>query len=190
MSKVLLLASGMSAREVDDYDYKANGWTIVAINNGWLAHEDWDHWVRSSDFNGRRPKIKPGQVECRRYGHILKLYGDHDECGYSITLCAGYYSLHILKPTVIGLLGADMNYTPDDNGHTHIYGVGNDIKRNGMPDPDRMVKHHARGNPNYLSDIYMRFHSVAKESGCDVYNLSTVKDTRLPYPKARPEDFK
>lgn len=190
MTKVLLLASGMSAREVDDYNYQANGWKIVAINNGWMAYEDWDHWVRSNDFNGARPHvIKDHQVECKKYGDILNHYGGHKECGYSITLCAGYYSLYKLKPSVIGFLGADMNYTPDKEGNTHIYGLGNDIKKRGIPDPDRMVQQYAKGNQNYLSDIYMRFHSIAQENKCDVYNFSSVEDTRLPYPKAKPRDF-
>ena len=190
MTKVLLLASGMSAKEVDDYNYKSNGWTIVAINNGWMATDEWDHWVRSNDFNGARPHvIKDHQVECKKYGDILGHYGGHKECGYSITLCAGYYALYMLKPQVIGFLGADMNYTPDKEGNTHIYGLGNDIKKRGIPDPDRMVNQYSKGNPNYLSDIYMRMFDVAKRDGCDVYNLSSVEDTRLPYPKATPRDF-
>lgn len=190
MTKVLLLASGMSAKEVDDYNYKSNGWTIVAINNGWMATDEWDHWVRSNDFNGARPHvIKDHQVECKKYGDILNHYGGHKECGYSITLCAGYYALYMLKPQVIGFLGADMNYTPDKEGNTHIYGLGNDIKKRGIPDPDRMVTQYSKGNPNYLSDIYMRMFDIAKRDGCDVYNLSSVEDTRLPYPKATPRDF-
>lgn len=185
-----MLASGMSAREVDDYNYKANDWIIVAINNGWMAYEDWDHWVRSGDFNGTRPhSIKPHQIECMNYGKILNMYGGHKKCGYSITLCAGYYALYTLKPSIIGFLGADMNYTPDKEGNTHIYGLGNDIKKRGIPDPDRMVQQYSKGNENYLNDIYMRFHTIAKENECDVYNLSSVKDTRLPYPKASPRDF-
>ena len=190
MTKVLLLASGMSAKEVDDYNYKSNGWTIVAINNGWMATDEWDHWVRSNDFNGARPHvIKDHQVECKKYGDILNHYGGHKECGYSITLCAAYYALYMLKPQVIGFLGADMNYTPDKEGNTHIYGLGNDIKKRGIPDPDRMVTQYSKGNPNYLSDIYMRMFDIAKRDGCDVYNLSSVEDTRLPYPKATPRDF-
>lgn len=190
MTKVLLLASGMSAKEVDNYDYKSNGWTIVAINNGWIAYDNWDHWVRANDFKGERPDIKPGQIECKRYGDILAKYGGHKSCGYSITLCAGYYALHTLKPNVIGFLGADMNYTPDKDGNTHIYGVGYDIKERGIPDPDRMVNQYAKDNENYLTDIYMRFHSVASENGCDVYNFSSIEDTRLPYPKSSPGKFK
>lgn len=191
MTKVLILASGMSAKEVHDYKYKENGWTIVAVNNGWMATEEWDHWVYSSDYKGNSPeKIKPHQTKCQKYGHILNKYGGHRKCGYSITLCAGYYTLYTLKPKVIGFLGADMNYTPDENGHTHIYGVGFDIKTRGVPDPDRMVEHWSKGDPDYLTNIYNRFKGVAQESRCSVYNFSSMEDTRLPYPKASPNDFK
>lgn len=188
--KVLILASGLSAREVDDYDYKKNGWKIVAVNNGWLAHDDWDHWVRSRDFNGQVPKtLKKGQVICQQYGNILDQYGGHVACGYSITLAASYYALHTFNPSVIGYLGADMNYTPNSEGSTHIYGLGNDIKKNGIPDPDRMVKVWGNGEPNYLNDLYMRFHSIAGDRSCSVFNFSSLEDTRLPYPKADPRNF-
>lgn len=191
MNKVLLLASGMSASEVHDYDYKANGWTIVAINNGWQVTEDWDIWVRPPDFDGKRPEvIKDTQEVCKQYSESLKHFGGHKACGYSITLCASYYSLWKYKPDVMGFLGCDMNYTPDADGNTHIYGIGSDIKKRGIPDPDRMVQQYAKGNENYLNDIYMRLVSEAERwSNCKVYNLSSVIDTRLPYNKAKPFDF-
>jgi hypothetical protein len=191
MNKVLLIASGMSAKEVHDYDYKANGWTIVAINNGWRVTEDWDLWVHAGDFDGERPEvIKDTQEECKKYADSLKHFGGHKECGYSITLCASYYSLWKYKPDVMGFLGCDMNYTPDADGNTHIYGVGSDIKKRGIPDPDRMVAQYAKGNENYLNDLYMRLVSEAESwSNCKVYNLSSVTDTRLPYNKAKPVDF-
>jgi len=191
MNKILLLASGMSANEVHDYDYKANGWTIVAINNGWQVTEDWDLWVRPGDFDGKVPEvIKDTQEVCAKYAESLNHFGGHKECGFSITLCASYYALWKYKPSVIGFLGADMNYTPDADGNTHIYGVGSDIKKRGIPDPDRMVRQYAKGNENYLNDIYMRLVSEAERwSNCKVYNLSSVIDTRLPYNKAKPFDF-
>lgn len=191
MNKVLLLASGMSASEVHDYDYKANGWTIVAINNGWQVTEDWDIWVRPGDFDGKRPEvIKDTQEVCAKYSESLSHFGGHKACGYSITLCASYYSLWKYKPDVMGFLGCDMNYTPDADGNTHIYGIGSDIKKRGIPDPDRMVQQYAKGNENYLNDIYMRLVSEAERwSNCKVYNLSSVIDTRLPYNKAKPFDF-
>lgn len=191
MKKVLIVAAGFSAKQIDDYPYKENGWEIVAVNNGWQATNDWNWWVRPGDFAGIRPKeYGPFQREVRRYGGSLGKFGGQLACGYSITLNAGYWALDHLKPSVIGFLGADMNYTPKEDGSTAIYGVGHDIKTNGIPDPDRMVNVYAKGNDNYLNDIYMRFADEAKRHiNCRVVNLSNDPDTRLPYEKANPEDF-
>jgi hypothetical protein len=189
MTKVLLVASGMSAKQIDEYDYKSNGWKIVAVNNGWLACEDiWDFWIRSNDFKGSTPtNLKPKQAIVKSYGPSLMLFGGQKACGYSITLNAGYWVLANLKPTLIGLLGADMNYTPDDKGHTHIYGTGNDIIKNGIPDPDRMANMYGAGNKDYLSDIYLRLEEKAKENNCDVVNVSHTVETRLPYKRIKPD---
>lgn len=190
MNKVLLIASGLSANQYKDYDYKSNGWTIVAINNGWQITNDWSHWIRPPDYKGMRPKaLSRHQKIVERYSIQILKYGGQNACGFSITLTAGYWSLSELNPDVIGFLGADMNYTPDKNGKTHIYGVGHDIKANGISDPDRMVKVYGKNDPDYLKNIYMRFHDIAKDEGCAVYNFSTDENTRLPYTKAHPKDF-
>jgi hypothetical protein len=185
MKKVLILASGLSAKQYDDYDYKANGWTVVAVNNGWMAAENqWDYWVRANDYKGSRPtKILPHQTEVKRYGDSLRKYGGHHLCGYSITLCASYYSLDVIKPKVIGYLGADMNYEPNENGDTHIYGVGYDIQKNGIPDPDRMIKRYGGDDPKYITRIYNRFADIAEKEGVKIYNFSIMENTRLPYNK-------
>lgn len=197
MNKVLLVASGKSALEAYDYDYKANGWTVVAVNNGWHAVPDlWDYWVRSPDFKGKKPtgdEIKEHQTIVKKYGPSLGKYGGQAACGYSITLNAGYWALDVLKPSVLGFLGADMNYTPASDGSTHFYGVGWDVQNNagGLPDPDRMVNMYGKESKDtYLHDIYMRLDEWAEKQECGVYNLSSVKDTRLPYTKALPSDFK
>jgi hypothetical protein len=87
---------------------------------------------------------------------------------------------------VIGLLGADMNYTPNENGDTHIYGVGFDIQKNSIPDPDRMIDRYGQDDPNYLNNIYMRLARKAEERDCKVYNLSQNIETRLPYERCNP----
>ena len=79
-----------------------------------------------------------------------------------------------------------MNYKPDEKGNTHFYGKGYDIQKWKMPDPDLMVKvqkQKGNNNPNYLTDIYMRFYDIAEKQGTKCYNLSKDPDTRLPYPK-------
>jgi hypothetical protein len=191
MTKVLLIASGFSARQINEYEYKKNGWKVIAINNGWMACEDlWDFWIKSNDYNGEYPKKpKPSQTIVKAYSPALKIFGGQKACGYSITLNAGYWALANLKPSVIGLLGADMNYTPDENGHTHIYGEGNDIKKRGMPDPDRMVDVHGDGKPDFLNRIYLRLEEKAKGTKCRVVNLSHSIDTRLPYERVTPDSL-
>ena len=63
-----------------------------------------------------------------------------------------------------------------------LYGIGYDIEKYGMSDPDRMVDKYSMGNPNYLNDVYMRFYNICKDRNVEVYNLSTDSKTRLPYP--------
>ena len=196
-SKVLLVASGMSATQYQDYDYKGNGWTVVAINNGWTAvRGDWDYWVRPGDYKGEKPSDNDrshGGVTVERYSPQLNNYGGQKACGYSITLNAAYWTLAELRPDVIAFLGADMNYTPDDKGNTHIYGKGYDIKTKGVADPDRMAemyKGQRKGAENetaeeYLQYIYNRLATTAEKAGCKVYNVSQGCDTRLPYPRER-----
>ena len=63
MNKVLILGSGFSAKQFDDYDYKSNGWTVVAVNNGYYATDLWDYWIHSEDFGGEYPEVKENQIE-------------------------------------------------------------------------------------------------------------------------------
>jgi hypothetical protein len=182
MKKVLLVASGLSANQFYDYDYKSNGWIIIAINNGWMACEkEWDYWIKSNDYNGAKALPKRPQVVVKEYGSALRQYGGQKACGYSITLNAGYWALANLKPDIMSFLGADMNYTPDEKGNTHIYGLGNDIKKNGIPDPDRMVIKHGGSKKEFLNDIYLRLEAHANKQNCQLYNVSHTLDTRLPY---------
>ena len=192
--KVLLVASGFSARQYSEYDWKGNGWTIVAINNGWQAVEgDWDYWIRPGDYKGKRPE---GREICgttiSKYNDEVRQFGGQPQCGYSIALTAGYWSLAKLKPNVLAYLGADMNYTPDKEGNTHIYGKGYDIEKNGKPDPDRMAERY-KGNKTekeYLNYIYKRLEDEARKKNCVVYNVSHTIDTRLPWKRVKPYDIK
>ena len=190
MNKVVLVGSGFSANQITDYDYKGNDWKIVAVNHGWKACPDlFDYWIRAADFKSDRPTIKEGQVEVKKYRDDLDKYGGHKACGYSIALCAGYWTLANLNPSIVGYLGSDMNYTPDENGHTHIYGVGLDIKKHKEPDPDRMVKRYGAGYTDYLKTIYLRLSEKAEKQNCKVYNLSKNIETRLPYERVEAQNL-
>jgi hypothetical protein len=183
--KILIIGSGKSGLDVSKYEKYFN--SIIAVNNAWALTEKWTYWIHPNDYEGSKPDlIKENQVEINAniYGPSLRKYGGIGECGFSIMLNASYWALDNLNPKQIYYLGADMSYIPDENGNTHFYGIGIDIKNRGMSDPDYMVKVRGKNDPNYLENIYKRFEKIAKDNNCDVFNLSEDKFTRLPYPKA------
>ena len=186
--KVLIIGSGPSAREYTNYPYIDNGWSVVCVNHAWTIEPECDMWVTASDYQSAGGLMPDKEMPRNNdYGLTLNHFGGHNECGFSITLAAAYNVLWMFKPKVVGFLGCDMNYTPDENGHTHIYGVGLDIKKDGVPDPDKMVAKQSHGKENYLENIYNRFADMANERDCAVFNLSTDPDTRLPYVQTTPE---
>lgn len=188
--KVLMLASGLSGAQVTEYPYKENGWYVIAINHGWMHYPDeWDYWIHSTDFKGDGGTYPAGyesKPNTSQYSEVLRNFGGHTDCGFSITLASAYNALWYCKPKMIGFLGADMNYSPNENGDTHVYGVGIDIRKNGIPDPDRMVEEYGNG-PDYLKNLYLRFAEVALKQQCWVYNFSADPNTRLPYKQTTPE---
>jgi len=183
--KVLIVGSGMTAKQVSDYPYQQKDWCILTCNHGWKATPHWKYAVMSTGVE--RPEPGPGQTVLPTAEKILCYFGGHNECGFSMMMVASYWSLLNLEPKVIGYLGADMIYTPDANGDTHFYGIGADIKK-GEPDPDKMVReHNIKKDPNFLHNIYMRFRNTAAKYDCKVYNFAKIEETRLPYPKEHPE---
>jgi hypothetical protein len=184
MNKVLIIGSGHSALEYKKYENE--NFIIVVVNNAWKVTENWDYWVSAGDYKGDRPTlIKENQkiITGKDYNLAMSKHGHVNKCGFSIMLNASYWVIENLNPNVIFYLGADMNYKPDNNGNTHFYGIGYDIKTYKKSDPDIMVELNSKGNNNFLNDIYMRFYDIAKNKGIEVYNLSSEKNTRLPYPK-------
>ena len=182
MKNILVVGSGKSAHQIKELNL--DDIVTVAVNHGWMANDHWDLWIKSVDFTGKSPN---GNVNIKEkttdYRSATKKYGGPNACGYSIMLCSSYYVLDNYKPSNIFYLGADMNYTPDSDGATHIYGKGIDIVKNGISDPDRMVNVHGKNDPKYLENIYNRFKNIAHENDCEVWNLSKDADTRLPYPR-------
>ena len=183
-NKVLIVGSGMSGLDVvkyeNDFDF------IVVVNNAWSLTKRWNYWIHPNDYKGSKPEtimLNQKEINANGYGSSLRKYGGIDKCGFSIMLNASYWTLDNLSPSEIGYLGADMNYTPDENGSTHFYGIGIDIKNRGISDPDYMVKARSNGDPEYLYNIYKRFEKIANQNGCVVYNLSKDQKTRLPYEK-------
>jgi hypothetical protein len=180
--RVLIVASGHTAIETAQHEDKVD--CIVVVNNAWSVTDKWRYWIHPGDYIGSRPnELLLNQVEISNYQTSLSKYGGQGACGYSITLNASYWVLDQLSPSQIYYLGADMIYNPDQNGNTHFYGTGRDIQKYGTSDPDIMVRLHSKGDVNYLENIYLRFMKIANENGCELHNLSSNQNTRLPYPQ-------
>lgn len=182
-NKVLILGSGQSIKQVKDYNYKDNNWIIIAVNNAWKFNPlIWDYSIVSGDFCGDPPKkSRQSQIIVETYLPALKKYGGNKKCGYSITLNAAYWALETLNPKVIGFLGCDMNYTPDELGNTHFYGVGYDISKKNISDPELMAKLNSNNGEDYIRNIYLRFQEIAKLQNISIINLSKNIKTYLPY---------
>jgi len=186
MKKVLLIGSGCTATQVSDYSYHKTGWTIVTINHGWLAYPEYDYWVAPTDYAGKKdPDAGDRFVGWDEYIIAQNAYGGEWECGMGITLAAAYWALHTIKPSVIGFLGCDMNYTPGKNGETAFYGIGIDVQNNGCPDPFAMAARYSIKDP--IEKLYTRFADMAALKNCDVVNFSKIEKTLLPYKKTTPD---
>lgn len=183
-NNVLIVGSGRSGFDVKKYEDKFD--FIVVVNNSWALTDKWTYWIHPNDYKGTKPgviNLNQVEINANGYGKSLRKYGGIHECGFSIMLNASYWALDNLNPSEICYLGADMNYSPDQNGNTHFYGVGIDIRSKGISDPDLMVKKRSNGDPEYLTSIYNRFQRIANENACLLYNLSKEENTRLPYLK-------
>ena len=186
MHDILIVGSGPSAKLAKDINLSR--FTVIAVNHGWMAvDKQWKYWVIPRDYEGKAPDFRSGE-EVKHHVSMLNKFGGEMACGYSIMLTASYFAL-TLKPSRIFYLGADMNYTPDSQGNTHLYGVGLDILKHKQADPDRMVIKHGNGDPDYLTNIYKRFQSYADNAGVLVRNLSGDPNSRLPYKQHNIEEF-
>ena len=205
IENVIIVGSGKTATDIRDWDIDPTTTKVVVVNNAWTATSKWDFFIVSPDYKKELPAVEflsPKQMFTRDgrlvydpnakklallpdrgYSAALFPFGGHEECGYSITLNAAYWTLLFLRPKRIGFIGCDMNYTPSEDGATAFYGIGDDIKENGIPDPDRMVDVHLGGGEDALEKIYQRFSDIAKGNNIEVVNFSKDPDTRLPYPQ-------
>ena len=199
-NKVLVIASGHSALQYADHDYVANGWCVVAVNNAWQVPSNYHYWCRPKDFAGPKPNTEHITVVTEAdYEPCMLNYGGTEACcgAGSITLSTLYWALDTLKPKVIGLLGCDMDYTPDSQGHTAFYGVGYDIQKKtrsrGKPDPlfQAQRSENRKGTPveEYLISLYNRFQQHAHDCGVTVINFSKNTQGLLPYPHSDPAQW-
>lgn len=202
-NKVLVLASGPSVKQVNDYDFKGSGWTVAVVNNACHAYSEFDYWVYPEDFCGEKPMLTENQKEIKEAQYVpsLEKYGGQGECtgkgAGNMTLNALYWTLDNLNPDIIGILGADMNYEPRPNGETAFYGVGYDIRgktrsRAGKPDPFfQAARSRNRGSytpREFLIYLFARFLVHAKQQNTRVVNFSNDAKSLLPYEKLDPNE--
>lgn len=184
--KVIICGSGFSAEKLKDMNTRDVN--IVTINNSWMLSDKWNINVHAPDHpRDRRPEPTKDKriISASGEGYIkaVNKHGGLRNCGYSITLAGSYWALENLDPKQIGFIGCDMNYKPNNEGHTAFYGVGLDIKKRKKPDPDQMAERYGKDNPEeYLRSVYQRFYDIAKSKGVEVFNISGEENTRLPYP--------
>lgn len=205
LDSVIIVGSGKNSINIRDWEIDPDKTKVVVVNNAWNVTSKWNYFIVSPDYKKEIPALnflnemqmftrkgrlvydenikKTVILPDRGYEAALYPFGGHEACGYAITLNAAYWTLMFLRPKKIAFIGCDMNYTPSEDGSTSFYGVGDDIKENGIPDPDRMVKVHLNDEKDGLQKIYNRFREIAALNKIKVYNLSDDPDTRLPYPK-------
>lgn len=198
VDSVLIIGSGKNAVEADRFNLPNTKY--IAVNHAWKATTRWDYWLHSGDFKGEKFDGELGDnrkiISASKpagntgYNEACKQHGGVRETGYSIMLNASYWVMEFLSPKRIGFIGADMNYQTGPEGETAFYGVGVDIQRNKVPDPDRMAEKYGKDDPaEYLRKIYMRFYDIAQQKEIEVYNLSNDPSSRLPYPKIDWREF-
>lgn len=196
-AKVICCGSGHSLKQIHEWD--TNGITIVGVNNVWRVTDKWDHMLYPADYKMPIPTKEQqqthssrGQGLCIRKPFMHYSGEGNSTCtkalGPTMYFHAAYWSLYWLKPKYLGFIGFDMNYKPDENGHTASYGVGEDIKKRGKPDPFyqmRFYKGTAKENLN-------RFFELLRRNAGDtrLFNLSNDVNTILPWDRITFDKFK
>ena len=196
--KVLIVGSGRSATKIKDWSL--DGWSLVTINHAYQIRDDWEIAIYAGDFlASKRPKVnkEKGQwiassrdgpqldsevitkEDKRSYDNACKIYGKK---ATTMFFNASYWVLHFMQPKVIGYIGCDMNYTPSSNGDTHFYGIGEDIQRRKIPDPDKMIKTMYKNTPNAMETLMKELEMDAEKQNAQLVNFSE-EESRLPFPK-------
>jgi len=195
MTKILAVGSGPGGvdfvNKVDTRDV-----IVVGVNNTWKGTRKWDHMIHAGDYpdKHRIATFKPHQDQnihskdkglnyedsyCRmtkKPWQKARIWG-----GLPIYFTCMYWCLYYLRPTHIGCVGFDMDYTPGENGATAFYGVGHDIKSRGVPDPLYQFKKHYKDLENPMLTLQERLEKIATEEDCKIVNLSDNPNTQLKW---------
>ena len=198
--KVICVGSGPNMVNINDWDTK--GITIVGVNNVWRGTDKWDHLIHSGDYPYKNDIVKKSPNQeihsiggMRGYQRSYTRMADMEWSrariflGLPIYFTATYWVLHYLKPTHIGFIGFDMNYTPKEDGSTAFYGVGYDMQKRGMPDPlyqFRNVKEY-KDDPNIINTLFNRLDERKRDTM--LLNLSDDPSSVLPWDKLSFDEF-
>lgn len=206
--KVICLGSGKNMPQINDWN--TNNITICGVNNVWKGTDKWDILLHSGDypFGKQITKTRQNQKIISRDGEMgyMNSYIGMSPCGKEpqnldwskarihlglpIYFTLSYWVLYYLKPTHIGFLGFDMNYTPDEKGSTTFYGVGYDMQNRGMPDPlyqFQKIKAYKK-HDNMMEILFDRLNM--RKGSCKFYNLSDDSSSVLPWQKITIEQFR
>jgi hypothetical protein len=193
-NKVLIVGSGKSATDIKSWDLA--GWSLLTINHAHSIRPDWEFAGYSPDMPKDRRPIKSSNHQylfSAMSGPIatFESLSANDQRSYNNALsrwnrpidtmffAASYWALIHLKPSIIGYMGCDMNYTIQ-NDATHFYGMGLDTGNDKQPDPLKYFENKQMSLGSCLADLAIDAESV----GCTLVNFST-EETKLPYAKLR-----
>lgn len=195
--KLLLIGSGLSAKQAKQWNIKNH--FVGTINHAWRLYPEFDIAFYAGDLpNEDRPEnsayryknqlfvsdlVGPYRDQytfnvCR---HTLRL-GNQSSLMMTLHWIIWYAEQTKLKLSRIGLIGCDLNYIPDENGHTHFYGIGKDIITRGIPDPflDK--------TPDQIRTALFLIEMKANERNIEMVNYSDDPNTILPFKKVAFDD--
>ena len=201
--KVICMGSGKNMVQVNDWD--TEGIKICGVNNTWRGTDKWDVLLHAGDypFRNQITRTREGQMIVSREGEkgFKKSYVGMspnmvwDEArihlGLPIYFTITYWALYHLKPTHIGFIGFDMNYTPGPEGETTFYGKGYDMQKRGIPDPlfqFRTVPEYKKHGDAMFGILLDRLKKY--KGDCKLVNLSDDPTSILPWEQVTFEEFK
>lgn len=160
---------------------RSRGWNkrifshVVAMNNAWKVRDDWDCLVHPEDFpvENLPSKVLDCQtvITAHEYVPIQNNYGGFVYAGGTMAFTTAYWVLGHLRPKVMAFIGCDMVY-PTDGSPTHFYGTG-------KADPLREDV-----SLQSLEAKSARLLYKAHEQNCCCFNLSSLDESRLVFPRA------
>ena len=201
--KVICMGSGKNMVQVNDWD--TEGIKICGVNNTWRGTDKWDVLLHAGDypFRNQITRTREGQMIVSREGEkgFKKSYVGMSpnmvweeariHLGLPIYFTLTYWALYHLKPTHIGFIGFDMNYTPGPEGETTFYGKGYDMQKRGIPDPlfqFRTVPEYKKHGDAMFGILLDRLKKY--KGDCKLVNLSDDPTSILPWKQMTFQEFK